>query len=186
VNLLGVGFKRNSPYPEARLVDNTEPIVQDDAKSDLSSIIDKYKDKPETLMYMLLELQKASGNAISDDVAVAASKATGVPASLLYDFTHFYSMFSDKQRGKYIIRLCNSAPCHVCGSAAVAEALMARLGVSKPGETTADGLFTFEYTQCLGVCDVAPAVIVGEKVHGNLDETSARQLVADLRKEAKA
>ena len=165
---------------------DAEQGVLDDAKRELTPIIEKYKDKPETLMYMLLELQKVSGNAISEDVAVAASKAIGVPVNLLYDFIHFYSMFSDKQRGKYIIRLCDSAPCHVCGSAAVAQAFMSRLGISKPGETTADGLFTFEYTQCLGVCDVAPAAIVGDKVHGDLDETAARQLVADLRKEAKA
>jgi len=158
--------------------------VLKDAMRDISPIVEKYKDKPEMLMFMLLEIQKASGNAISEEVAVSASKAIGVPVNQLYDFIHFYSMFSEKKRGHYIIRLCNSAPCHVCGSAAVAQVLMSRLGLSKPGETTADGLFTFEYSQCLGVCDVAPAAIVGDKVYGDLDEASARQMISDLRKEA--
>jgi len=150
-------------------------------KDDIAPIIEKYKDKPDKLMYMLLEIQKASGNAISEDVAIAASKAIGMPLNLLYDFIHFYSMFSQEKRGKYIIRLCDSAPCHVCGSQAVARALMNRLGVSKPGGTTADGLITFEYSQCLGVCDQSPAAIVDDKVYGDLDEGSARQLVAELR-----
>ena len=161
-----------------------ENAVPEAVMRQISPIVGRYKDKPEMLMRMLLEIQEVSGNAISQNVAAYVSRATGIPIAKIFDFTHFYSMFSDDQRGRYIIKLCDSAPCHVCGSANVANAFLAALGLSQPGQTTGDGLFTFELCECLGVCNAAPAAIVGDKVYGNLDEAAAKQLVADLRQGA--
>ena len=147
----------------------------------ISPIIAKYQDRPEMLMRMLLEIQEVSGNAIPQNVAAYLSQVTGMPVAKIYDFTRFYSMFSTSQRGRYIIQMCDSAPCHVCGSTEVAQSFMAALGVTKAGETTSDGMFTFEFCQCIGVCESAPAALIGEKAHVDLTEASAKQLVSDLR-----
>ena len=64
-------------------------------------------------------------------------------------------MFSPTPRGKYIIRMCESPPCHILGAENLLEVLQAELGI-KVGETTGDGLFTLEHTACLGVCEVRP------------------------------
>jgi len=70
-------------------------------------------------------------------------------------------------RGRHIIRVCESAPCHVVGAVDILKALEQLLRV-KTGETTTDGKFTLEVTSCLGICGVAPAIMIGDTVHGNL------------------
>jgi len=147
----------------------------------ITPIVAKYQDKPEMLMRMLLEVQEVAGNAIPLNVASYLSRATGIPVAKIFDFTRFYSMFSVSERGRYIIQMCDSAPCHVCGSTEVARAFMTALGISKAGETTSDGMFTFEYCQCIGVCERAPAALIGDKVHSDLTEASAKEAISDIR-----
>jgi len=163
-----------------------ETTVSEDVIRLISPIIAKYQDRPEMLMRMLLEIQEVSGNSIPQNVAVFISRAIDVPVSKIFDFTQFYSMFSSHERGRHIIRMCDSAPCHVCGSSKVARAFMQTLGISQVGQTTSDGMFTFEYCQCLGVCDAAPAAIIGDVVHGNLSESAVQQLVEDMRSEVES
>jgi NADH-quinone oxidoreductase subunit E len=54
------------------------------------------------------------------------------------------------------------------------------LGI-KMGETTEDGLFTLQYTSCIGACNVAPAMKIGEKVHGHLDEQRIKDILNSYR-----
>jgi len=158
-----------------------ETVVSEEVMRQIAPIIGKYQGQPDMLMRMLLEIQEVSGNAIPQNVAVYISRATGIPVAKIFDFTHFYSMFSASRRGHYVIQMCDSAPCHVCGSKNVAQAFIDALGISKAGETTSDGVFTFEYCQCLGVCDHSPAALIGDQVYGDLTEASAKELVSELR-----
>jgi NADH-quinone oxidoreductase F subunit len=92
----------------------------------------------------------------------------------------FYSMFTWKPKGKYVIRMCQSPPCHINGSGNMLQALQEELGVPV-GQTTTDGLFTLELSACLGVCEVAPAMQINEVVHGNLTRDKIKQILADYR-----
>ncbi|MBW6501423.1 MAG: NAD(P)H-dependent oxidoreductase subunit E, partial [Bacteroidales bacterium] len=92
----------------------------------------------------------------------------------------YYSMFSLIPRGRYIIRVCNSPVCNMMGSAGLIEALGSLLGIGV-GETTPDGLFTVEEAECLGICDVAPAMMVNLKVYGNLTRKSLESVLEELR-----
>ena len=90
-----------------------------------------------------------------------------MPLSKVYGVATFYTLFSTKPKGKHIIRICENAPCHVLGATAVIEAFEEELGISMGG-TTHDGEFTLEHTSCLGVCGVAPTVMIDDTVYGNL------------------
>jgi hypothetical protein len=92
----------------------------------------------------------------------------------------FYSMYTSKPKGKYVIRVCESPPCHVNGAENMLEALQEELGLAV-GETTADGCFTLEKTACLGVCEVAPAMQINEVVVGHLTRDRIKQVLADYR-----
>jgi NADH-quinone oxidoreductase subunit E len=131
----------------------------------------------EGLVGFLLEKQAESGNAIDAKTAAALSKETGVPTAKIYGVTTFYAMFSNEKRGKNIIRICKSAPCHVKGAKAVMQAFEEALGVGF-GQTTPDGKFTLETCECLGICDVSPAVMINDKVFGKLTPESVRALLA--------
>ena len=76
----------------------------------------------------------------------------------------FYSYFKVGPRGRYIIRICESAPCHVAGAAEVVAALESELGI-KMGETTADGKFTLEFAECVGQCQSTPVITINSTPH---------------------
>jgi len=150
-------------------------------RPEISAIIEKYRSKPEMLMRVLLEIQAATpDNFIPKKVATQVSQAVGMPMAQLYEFMSFYSMFSDARQGKRVIRMCKSVPCRVRGASDVAEAFLGELGLSEPGQTTPDGSLTFKYCECLGACDYSPAVIVDDKLYGNLDPAAVKGLVAEL------
>lgn len=142
----------------------------------VAAIAARYQNEPDQLMRILFDVQKLAANAIGRDVAVVVSSVTGIPEADIYSFITFYAMFSTKPRGKYVVRMCKSAPCHVVGAAEVAAAIGNFLGV-KPGQTTADGLFTLEFCECIGLCDTAPAIMVNDSVYTNLTPQSAVNLM---------
>ncbi len=107
-----------------------------------------------------------------------------LPYSYVHGVATFYSMFSLKPRGKYIIRVCESPTCHLMGSSDVIIELAKTLGVGI-GETTKDGLFTLELTSCIGVCGVAPAMMINEEVFGNLTPERVQQIIEEKRRESK-
>ena len=84
----------------------------------------------EGLVGLLLETQANAGNAVNAQTAAAVSKQTGVPTAQIYGVTTFYAMFSGQARGKNIIRMCKSAPCHVKGAKQVLQAFEEALGVA--------------------------------------------------------
>lgn len=91
----------------------------------------------------------------------------GVPVSDVYGTATFYTLFATEPKGRYIVRLCDSPPCHLEGSKSIKSAIEYELGI-RPGQTTVDGKFTFEIVSCFGLCGVAPAVMINEDVYGNL------------------
>ena len=114
-------------------------------------------------------------------MAETVSREMRVPLSQIYDVETFYAYYSTKKRGKVLIRLCKSAPCHVKGAKDVLEAFERALGI-RAGDTTADGAFTLETCECIGACDVSPAALVDNAVHGNLSPESVDELISLLRK----
>ncbi len=100
--------------------------------------------------------------------------------SQVYSVATFYSMFSVKPRGKHIIRVCVSPPCHISGENDIVKILEEELGI-KEGETTPDGVFTLECTSCLGVCDIAPAMMIDDEIYGNLNRERIKAILSEIR-----
>lgn len=151
---------------------NEKPLLMQ-----LDSIIEKYKGSQERLIQILLDLQKASGqNYLPEECIIEISKKLDMPLSKVYEVATFYSMFNQEPKGKYIIEICKSAPCHVRGSKDVAKMFQEALGI-KIGGTTSDNMFTLQYSNCFGACDISPAIKIGEKVYGNLTIEKIKELI---------
>ncbi|MCK9223524.1 MAG: NADH-quinone oxidoreductase subunit NuoE [Candidatus Muirbacterium halophilum] len=145
---------------------------------DVGKILKEYSEEKGNLMEILHKIQNSSKeNYICDDCMKKISDYTKLPLNKLYGVTSFYTMFSNKKRGKYVIRMCESCPCHVLGAEAVINSFVDELGI-KVGETTKDGKFTLEHCACLGLCAVAPAVMINEDVHGNLKPEMVKDIIA--------
>jgi len=115
------------------------------------------------------------------EVVGEAAKVFNIPASEAYGVATFYSMFSVKSRGKNVIRLCESAPCHVAGAAEVVNALERELGV-KMGESTPDGLFALEFTQCVGQCQATPVITINGKPYLDVKPAQIPSILSEYRK----
>jgi len=147
------------------------------------ALIKRYGRSRDQLLAILHELQRANPqNYLTGEDLRLVADYLGLPLSAVHDAVTFYSMFSLVPRGRHIIRVCNSPPCHLAGSWSLISALKEELGVDVGG-TTPDGLFTLELTSCLGVCGVAPAMMIDDEVYGNLTPEKLREVLAGFREE---
>lgn len=156
-------------------------MLNQEIKQKIIEIIEKYKREKEKLVMILLDVQKLTEfNYIDREWVSVIAEELDIPYTKVYDVLTFYSMFSTKPRGKYIIEICKSAPCHVNKSKEVVAIFEEVLGI-KMGETTEDKVFTLQYTSCIGACDISPAVKIGEKVYGNLNKEKIIEIIKEYR-----
>ncbi|NLN29059.1 MAG: NADH-quinone oxidoreductase subunit NuoE [Firmicutes bacterium] len=111
------------------------------------------------------------------------ARELNIPPATVYGVATFYSQFALNPKGKWVIQVCNGTACHVRGAKRLLDALNRRLGLTENGSTTGDGLFTLEIVSCLGACGLAPVVVVGDKVHGQLTEEAIELLIDHLEAE---
>ncbi len=110
------------------------------------------------------------------DLAMIA-KYLNVPCSSIYGVASYYTLFSLTPRGKHIIRICNSPVCDMAGSKEIVAELRKNLKIDI-GETSAEGLFTLETTECLGQCDTAPGMSIDEVFYGNLTAKKIKHILS--------
>ena len=137
---------------------------------------------------ILEDLQSAENskeeNYISFEDAVKISKDKKISLSKIYGVGTFYSMLSFKPRGKHIIRVCGGLACHLADGDRIMNRLKELLHIDI-GETTSDRLFTLEESSCLGLCSVAPAMMIDDKPYGNLTEEKVEEIIKNIKEGAK-
>ena len=146
-------------------------------KEQVLKIMGNYENDPQQLIAVLLDIQAASGrNYVEQQWAELVSTVLDVPLSKIYDVLTFYAMFSTKERGEYVIEICQSTPCHFIRAEEAVQWFEAAVGI-KVGETTQDGKISLIRTSCVGACDIGPAVKIGDHVFGSLTEEKAKTIV---------
>mgnify|MGYP000847453115 CR=1 FL=1 len=139
----------------------------------------RFKETPGGLIEALHAVQ-AEYSYISEDALQRLAAVFNIPLAKVYGVATFYSYLSVKPRGRFIIRICQSAPCHVNGAAEVVQALEDELGI-RLGETTSDQLFTLEATECVGACEQTPVITINGKPYGDLPPTKVKEILAAYR-----
>ena len=102
----------------------------------------------------------------------------------MLDTATFYEEYWLRPKGQYLLQVCRSISCELCGSRELTDHLSAKLGVEQ-GETTADGRFTLVELECIGACETAPAMLINDVLYGNLTTESVDQLIASLPRDVK-
>ncbi|HHW31953.1 MAG TPA: NADH-quinone oxidoreductase subunit NuoE [Clostridiaceae bacterium] len=138
----------------------------DERQQKLQEIINKYKNTKGALIPVLHEAQELYGYL---PLSVQKQIAEGLNVSLaeIYGVVTFYTRFSLKKKGKYLIQVCLGTACYVKGASLVLDKLQEKLGIHV-GDTTEDGLFTLEACRCIGACGLAPVIMINEDVYGRL------------------
>lgn len=153
--------------------------LREDVIKRIKAIVAECRDEPTPLMIILAKIQGEFGS-IPLDVQEVVSAETGIPVAEIYGVVTFYSFFSLKPKGKYIIGVCLGTACYVKGSKKVLDAFRAELHI-EPGETTPDGLFTLDALRCLGACAIAPACTINGEVYSRLSAADVPLLIKKYR-----
>ena len=135
---------------------------------EVEKILSKYPRRKDYLLEILHDIQNHSTkNFIPEEAVQRVAEHLNIKKAQVYGVIGYYSMLSIKPRGRYVIRVCASPICNMMGSCSLLDYLKQKLDVEL-GETSADGLFTLETSECLGNCAAAPAMMVNQEMYGNL------------------
>lgn len=127
------------------------------------------------LLEQLKQSQRRYGY-IPEKTIARIAQARDIPIGEVYGVATFYSFLSTRPQGKYVIRVCKSLPCFLKNSQLIMESIREEMGI-KPGETTPDGRFSFQLTNCIGACDKAPAMMVNSDIHTDLTPDKISQIL---------
>jgi NADH-quinone oxidoreductase subunit E len=128
----------------------------------LSAVQDEYRYLPEEVMTF-----------VATSLNIAPAKVFGVAS--------FYSHYTLKPKGKYVVKICDGTACHVKKSMDVLAAIKNYLDLTDEDMTTKDMMFTVETVSCLGTCGLAPAIMVNDKVYGLLDREKVVKVLEDIK-----
>ncbi|MBM2803209.1 MAG: HoxF [Deltaproteobacteria bacterium] len=117
---------------------------------------------------------------LPEAVATEVGRALSVPLADVHGVIDFYEMLSRQPMGRTVARVCNAPACALAGADALADALCRHLKIA-PGEVSSDGEFTVEHAPCLGLCDHAPALLVGEAALGRGDPGRVAEICTSSR-----
>ena len=117
---------------------------------------------------------------LSSEMIAYIARAVGLPAARVYGVATFYTHFALTPKGKHVIKLCDGTACHVKGSMNVLDALRTKLGLKEKQNTTDDMMFTIETVSCLGACGLAPVIVVGDDVHGQVKPGEIPGIIDDV------
>jgi NADH-quinone oxidoreductase subunit E len=155
------------------------PFLTEELKAHLrEKYFPRYPTKRAVLLPALHAVQHEYGWISAKAMEEIAEFLEVAPAEVL-DTASFYEEYWLRPKGKYLIQVCRSLSCEVCGHKDLTRRLKEKLGIEL-GETTADGRFTLIELECLGACEQAPVALVNEVLHGELTPAKLQEVIDGL------
>ncbi|MBX9733999.1 MAG: NAD(P)H-dependent oxidoreductase subunit E [Chitinophagaceae bacterium] len=135
------------------------------------------------LLPVLHLAQNSFGGWLSAETMDYVAELLQIQPIEVYEVATFYSMYNLKPVGKYMFEVCQTGPCMINGSDDIIAYIGEKLNI-KPGETTADGLFTLKTVECLGACGYAPMMQMGKTYREHLTKEKVDSIIEECRKTA--
>lgn len=140
----------------------------------LYEIIAEYSDERWSLIPMLQKIQNEFGYIPPQAIPVIAEKLKLFPSEV-QGVISFYAQLYTEPRGRNTVRVCRGTACHVRGGKTILKLVKQHLGIDE-GETTDDLKYTLETVACIGVCALAPSMVIDQHVHGRMNPKKLGQL----------
>jgi len=150
---------------------NTTPEVD---IAQVNKIVAKYNQDRWALIPLVQRIQNEVGYIPPQSIPIIA-EALGLFPSQVQGVISFYAQLYTEPRGKKIVRVCRGTACHVRGGKTILKLVKQHLGIEE-GQTTLDWEYTLETVACIGVCALAPNLVVGDRVHGHMNPPKIGQL----------
>ncbi len=150
-------------------------MLSDEQRREVLDELEPYPTKQAACIEALKIVQKHDGW-VSDKAIHEVAALIGMPAAELDSVATFFNLIYRRPVGRHVILLCDSVSCWLMGCEKIRAQLVDRLGIDY-GQTTEDNRFTLLPMACLGTCDRAPAMMVGEELHRDLTTESLDQIL---------
>ncbi|MEI8085754.1 MAG: NAD(P)H-dependent oxidoreductase subunit E [Paludibacter sp.] len=151
----------------------------------IQTIISHYPEgKQKSALIPILHIaQEELGGSLNVDIMDYVAGLLNITSIEVYEVATFYSQFYIDPVGKYVIEVCQTGPCGICGGEDMIAYLEEKLQI-KVGETTEDNLFSLKAVECLGACGSAPVMQVNTEFHEFLNLQKIDEIIAKLRSES--
>jgi len=138
-------------------------MISESTKARFAKEVAKYPadQKQSAVMACLAIVQQELGSVSADSEREIATYLGMAPIAV-HEVTSFYNMYNQRPVGKYKLNVCTNLPCQLRDGAKALAHLERKLGISM-GETTADGVFTLQQSECLGACADSPVLLVNDR-----------------------
>lgn len=157
--------------------DLNTPPAPSPGEDEIRAIAARHQHREGPLLPILHDLQQAYGCVPASAYAPLA-EVLNITRAELHGVVSFYHDFRERPAGRHVLKLCRAEACQSVGGAALAEALLGRLGLDWHG-TTANGALTVEPVYCLGLCACGPAAMIDGRVVGRADAARLDAIVAE-------
>lgn len=153
--------------------------------TEFNRLVARYPEgKQKSALLPVLHLaQDSFGGWLSSETMDYVAELLHITPIEVYEVATFYSMYNLKPVGKYMFEVCQTGPCMLRGSDDIVAYIDEKLGI-KPGETTADGIFTLKTVECLGACGYAPMMQLGKNYREHLTKEKVDSIIEECRKTA--
>jgi NADH-quinone oxidoreductase E subunit len=146
----------------------------------IKDIIAIYPAKKPAVMPVLYLAQEQNGW-ISQEVMEEVARILEMHPEEVLGVVTFYTMYHQKQMGKYHIQVCTNVSCMLRGAYDIYDKVKEKLGIENM-EVTKDEMFSIEEVECMGSCGTAPMIAVNEDYYENLTKEKALEIITSLKK----
>jgi NADH:ubiquinone oxidoreductase subunit E len=143
----------------------------------ISAIVSEYSQQKWAMIPLLQKIQSEFGYIPPQSIPIIA-RSLGLFPSQVQGVISFYTQLYTQPQGKKVVRVCRGTACHVRGGKTILKLVKQHLDVEE-GETTPDFEYTLETVACIGVCALAPNIVVADRVHGHMNPKKVEQLFKD-------
>ncbi len=152
----------------------------EETKKACEEIIARYpEDWKEAAILPVLHLAQREWGYVSLEGLKLVADMLEMPAARAAGVMSFYPMFYKAPMGKYVIQVCSTLSCALCGAEAVVDYLKEKLKIDV-GETTEDGMFTLAKAECIAACEGAPAIRINDALYRYVTVKKMDQLLDNL------
>jgi NADH:ubiquinone oxidoreductase subunit E len=154
-------------------------LEKNSVSEEVEKLVKTFGNQRSSLLPILQSIERKY-NHVSDFAQQEIARFLNIHPVEVYSVISFYSFLHSSPRGRNIVRLCRTISCQMKGQKNVEQAVKKELGIDF-GETTKDKKITLEHTNCVGMCDVSPAMIVNDRVYVNLDPEKAVNILKEVK-----
>ena len=145
----------------------------------VNDLVDYYGTGSDKVMQILIGIQKKL-NYLPNEALIEVARLTEVTPGQISEISTFYTQFRHSPTGKHIIQVCTGTTCFLKGSSPLKTALRRFLNIEDGKNCSPDNLFSIEDVECLGVCSIAPAIRIDDKIYGNLTTENVEATINDF------